>query len=44
MKPGKHKFIWDGRDNNLIPVSSGMYFIQLQAGEEAQIQKMLLLK
>jgi len=44
MKPGKHKFIWDGRDNNLTPVSSGMYFIQLQAGEEAQIQKMLLLK
>jgi len=44
MKPGKHQFTWYGRDATLKPVSSGVYFIRLQAGEEARIQKMLLLK
>ena len=43
-KPGKYQFTWYGRDATLKPVSSGVYFIRLQAGEEARIQKMLLLK
>lgn len=44
MKPGRHQFTWQGKDAALKPVSSGVYFIHLQAGEEARIQKMLLLK
>tara|TARA_B100000686_G_scaffold99865_1_gene107042 strand:+ start:61860 stop:69134 length:7275 start_codon:yes stop_codon:yes gene_type:complete len=44
MKPGKHEFIWYGNDSYLKPVSSGVYFIHMQAGEETRIQKMLLLK
>ena len=44
MKPGKHQFTWYGKDNYLKPVSSGVYFIHMQAGEETRIQKMLLLK
>jgi len=44
MKPGRHQFTWQGKDTALKPVSSGVYFIHLQAGEEARIQKMLLLK
>ena len=44
MKPGRHQFTWQGKDTILKPVSSGVYFIHLQAGEEARIQKMLLLK
>jgi hypothetical protein len=44
MKPGRHQFTWQGKDAALKPVSSGVYFIHLQAGEEARKQKMLLLK
>ena len=42
--PGFHSIRWDGKDNNGISVSSGLYIYQLQAGEFVQVRKMSLLK
>ena len=44
LKPGKHKFIWEGINNSGVKVSSGVYIIQLKSGMNFHIQKMLLLK
>jgi predicted outer membrane repeat protein len=35
---------WNGRDENLKPVSSGIYFYKLKAGTKSQIRKMILIK
>ena len=44
MDPGYHSYTWDGKDNLFRSVSSGIYFVQIQAANESQIQKILLLK
>ncbi|MFC1887973.1 T9SS type A sorting domain-containing protein [Candidatus Cloacimonadota bacterium] len=36
--------IWDGRDNDKIPVVSGIYFCSLQAGNNSAVEKIVLLK
>jgi TolB protein len=38
---GSHGFSWDGRDNLGNKVSLGIYFYQLQAGNETHVKKML---
>ena len=35
---------WDGKDNNNIEVSSGLYFVKIDSGNNFQMHKMLLLK
>ena len=42
---GNHSIIWDGDDESNKPVSSGVYYYQLQVGNEIIVtEKCLLLK
>ncbi len=41
---GYHTARWDSKDNNGYPVSSGVYFYQLQASTFFQVRKMSLLR
>ena len=44
VKAGRHKFVWHGTNDFGKRVSTGIYFLQITAGEDIQAQKMLLLK
>jgi hypothetical protein len=44
MKPGTYVADWDSKDENGQPVSSGIYFYRMQAGDFSDMKKMLLLK
>ena len=45
MIPGRYSVIWDSKDQNGKPVSSGIYFYQLEVdGKMIKSRKMLLLK
>ena len=41
---GQHSVRWDGRDKKGVPVSSGVYIYQIQAGTFSQAKQMSLLK
>ena len=42
--PGRHKVVWDGRDQNDDTVSSGIYFYRLDAAGKKLTRKMVLMK
>ena len=44
MLPGVHSVTWDGKDDRGNEVSSGVYFYQLKARDQAETKKMVLLK
>jgi hypothetical protein len=44
LRPGSHTIHWDGRNDHSEPVSSGIYFYTLKAGEVTSTRKMALLK
>ena len=44
VKAGRHKFVWHGTNDFGKRVSTGIYFLQITAGQDIQSQKMLLLK
>lgn len=44
MPAGYHSVRWDGTDDAGRPAASGLYFYRLEAGEQLQQRKMLLLK
>ena len=44
LSEGQYSVVWDGTDENNQPVTSGIYFYKLSAGEYTQTRKMLLLK
>ena len=44
MTPGRYAYVWNGTNNFGKPVSTGIYFIQIDAGHKSAIKKMLLLK
>jgi hypothetical protein len=41
---GKHRVVWDGRDDEGKAVSSGVYLFRLESGKAAIVRKMLLAK
>jgi len=41
---GNYAVEWDGRDNNGIAVSTGIYFYRIEAGKFSKMNKMLLIK
>jgi hypothetical protein len=41
---GKHSVVWDGRDDNGVQVSSGVYFYRMRAGEYVAMRRMVLMK
>ena len=41
---GRHRAVWNGRDDKGIEVSSGVYFYRLDVGEYQQVRRMILLK
>ena len=41
---GQHSVLWDGKDENNNPVSSGIYFYKLVAGDYQKVKNMILLK
>jgi PKD repeat protein len=44
MQQGQHKVVWDGRDEYRKAVSSGVYFVRLEAGHQTITGKVMLLK
>ena len=44
LPKGAHFFNWDGIGSNDVPVSTGIYFLSVRAGNRHHIQKMTLLK
>jgi len=43
-KLGINEVVWNGTDENNQPVSSGIYFYKLEAGDFQKVRKMILLK
>jgi len=41
---GEHNTVWNGEDENGRSVGSGVYFYRLDAGNESEVRKMLLVK
>ena len=44
LPAGTHMVTWNGRDQSGDKVTSGVYFYQLEMGEETRTQRMVLLK
>ncbi len=41
---GKHSLVWNGKDSENKPVSSGVYFYRMKSGNYTSTKKMILLK
>ncbi len=44
QEAGNHKIVWDGTDDSGHPVTSGLYFYHVNAGNTRVIKKMMLLR
>ncbi|NOX36421.1 MAG: T9SS type A sorting domain-containing protein [Calditrichaeota bacterium] len=44
LPAGNHQVVWDGRDAQLNPVPSGIYFYRLRIDGQSQVRKMHLLR
>jgi hypothetical protein len=44
QSPGSKEVVWDGRDDQLRPAASGLYFCQLRVGDVVQTRKMVLVQ
>jgi flagellar hook assembly protein FlgD len=41
---GRYSVMWDGKNDNGVRVSSGVYFYRLLAGDYVSTKKMVMLK
>jgi hypothetical protein len=44
LPAGPHELLWDGNDERGDPVASGIYFVQLQAGDERLIGRFAVIR
>lgn len=44
LSKGNHQILWDGKDQNQKACTSGVYFIQMEAGQYLKTKKALLIK
>ncbi|KPL17923.1 MAG: hypothetical protein AMJ92_10450 [candidate division Zixibacteria bacterium SM23_81] len=44
VRAGHHNVVWKGRDDADQIVASGIYFVQMQAGDYRQVRKLVLIK
>jgi Peptidase family C25/Propeptide_C25/FlgD Ig-like domain len=44
LSSGQHSIVWNGKDDNNKPVSSGIYFYKITTGDFQSTRKMLLMK
>lgn len=45
MKPaGAHAIVWDATNNQAMPVSSGLYYIKMRAGDYQNVKRLMFLK
>jgi len=44
LPAGQHSVVWNGKDENKKPVSSGIYFYKLKTGDFEKTRKMILMK
>ena len=44
MTAGKHRVIWDGRNDGGRPVASGVYFYRIKAGPYIETRRMVLIR
>jgi hypothetical protein len=44
LKAGYHTVVWDGKNQHGALVSSGIYFVKIEAGEFTSVKKMCLMK
>ncbi|MDZ7333716.1 MAG: FG-GAP-like repeat-containing protein [candidate division KSB1 bacterium] len=44
LAPGNYQFVWNGRDQNQIPLASGVYLCRAIAGQELQTVKLIMIK
>jgi flagellar hook assembly protein FlgD len=44
LDAGTHSIVWDARDDFSRPVSTGVYFYKLTAGDFTQVRKLMLMK
>ena len=44
MRPSEYTMIWDGRDDQGVRVSAGVYFLRLRRAEQVDTQRIVLLR
>jgi len=44
LAPGHYRIDWDGSDNRGNPVATGVFFYRIDAGEQSETRKMILIK
>jgi hypothetical protein len=44
LPAGRHEFTWDGRNDQGVQISSGIYFLKFRAGDVSETKKLILMR